>query len=127
MQNGIVQSAGNSQVSIVCSNCGEVLQVSSGECIGKAKAELLETGEQLTLTYVSCGKCGGRSYVQVDNDKTIDRLETVQRLLMSGKKKFAKKLDAGLHDMRRELKLRVEGRDVSLNDSGDQITLELVM
>lgn len=131
MQNVIVPSADSKGVSVVCSNCGEVLQVSNSECIGKAKAELLETGEQLVLTYVSCDKCGGRSYVQVDNDKTIDRLETVQRLLMAGKKKFAKKLDAGLHDMRRELKLRVEGRDVgvSLGDGGEreQITLELVM
>lgn len=131
MQKDMVQSAGSKGVSVVCSNCGEVLQVSSGESIGKVNAELLETGESLMLTYVFCGKCGGRSYVQVDNDKTIDRLETVQRLLMAGKKKFAKKLDAGLQDMRRELKLRVEGRDVgvSLGDGAEleQITLELVM
>lgn len=127
MQKDMVQSAGNKGVSVVCSNCGEVLQVSSGESIGKVQAELLETGESLMLTYVSCGKCGGRSYVQVDNGKTLDRLDLIQRMLAAGKKKIAKKLDAGLYDMRRELKLRVEGCEVSLNDGGDQITLELVM
>lgn len=130
MQKDMVQSAGSKGVSVVCSNCGEVLQVSSGDSIGKVQAELLETGESLTLTYVSCGKCGGRSYVQVDNGKTLDRLETVQRLLMAGKKKFAKKLDKSLYDMRQDLRSRVEGNDVSLDEGNGerkQITLKLVM
>lgn len=129
MQNDKVQGAGNSQVSIVCSNCGEVLQVSSGECIGKVHAELVDAGEQITLTYVSCGRCGGRSYVQVDNDKTLDRLDSVQRLLMAGKRKFAKKLDESLHDMRQDLRSRVEGHEVSLDEDGErkQMILKLVM
>ena len=130
MQNDKVKGAGNSQVSIVCSNCGEVLKVSSGECIGKVHAELVDTGEDITLTYVSCGRCGGRSYVQVDNDKTLDRLDSVQRLLLAGKRKFAKKLDKELQEMRKELKLRVDGREVGLPGGvGEckQITLKLVM
>lgn len=130
MQNVMNQSAAKNGVSVVCSNCGEVLQVSSPDSVGKVKAELVETGEIVTLTYVSCGKCNRRSYVQVDNDKTLDRLDTIQRLLITGKKKFAKKLDEGLYDMRQELRSRVEGCEASL-DEGDgerkQFTLRLVM
>lgn len=129
MQKDMVQSAGSKGVSVVCSNCGEVLQVSSLESIGKVHAELLETGESLTLTYVRCDRCGGRSYVQVDNDKTLDRLDSVQRLLLAGKRKFAKKLDDSLHDMRQDLRSRVEGHEVGLIEDGDerkQIILKLV-
>lgn len=130
MQKDMVQSAGSKGVSVVCSNCGEVLQVSSGESIGKVQAELLETGESLTLTYVRCGKCGGRSYVQVDNGKTLDRLDTIQRMLAAGKKKIAKKIDESLFDMRQDLRSRVEGHEVSIDEGNGerkQMILKLVM
>lgn len=94
-----------------CSKCNEVFTLSELN-VKKKFAFEKETKMKLLVTYVECPNCGNKSYVQLDNDTT---LEVVRELTGLMKKKIIAEKKG--HDLKRKDNRRALELNKILNEA----------
>lgn len=67
---------------VECRQCKEKFRISSQDGIVQHKKEFKTNGQSILVTYYDCPQCGKRHYVQVDNNRTLQRLKEVERMFI---------------------------------------------
>ena len=93
------------QVVDKCKRCGESLEVNK---IVQNK-NFMKDGKSIRLTYFDCPKCSERCFVQIDDDTSLAKLDSVRKTFMhfmfkkqSGKK-ISKKENSSFAEARADL------------------------
>lgn len=83
-------------------------------------------GKDYRLLYLVHSGCGGKTFIQVDDHKTLSVLQILESQLQRKDKKAARKTNAKLDKMRAELHDTLNGKIVTLPD-GKDVVVRLVL
>lgn len=94
---------------VECEDCKQKFDVSSDKTITH-KREFKVNGKSIFLTYYDCPSCGRRHFVQIDDVKSLIKLESVEKMFI--KLSVARQKDKPISEKQRD-KFKKTRKDLS--------------
>lgn len=105
-------------IQVACSNCKHAISVRSPKIRHKQKLDM-EDGRSIFVTYFDCPSCGECNVVQIDDPGTLELLDKVTKMLVSGQQsaEFSKANEA-MEFQRKNLMRRYHDEIVEMINNG---------
>ena len=108
------------QVQIACEECKNVISVRSPKIKHKQRLDMND-GRSIFITYFDCPSCGKCNVVQVDDKDTLELLDKVTKLFVSGQQSAEyKKVDETMQFKRSCLMRRYHDEIVEMMSDGQR-------